>query len=86
MSETARILRPELTLFTAGRGHERCVTRMERRKGVAKRYRTSVDPHVLPSKLEEGRHILEDETEGVFLPVLCVIAEQDTALDVFPGG
>lgn len=43
---------------------------------------TAVDPHVVTSELEEGRDVLEDEAEGVGLPIVCVVREQDAALDV----
>ena len=49
---------------------------------ASKRGLTSVDEHVFTTQLEEGCDILEAELERVGLPVICVIGEQDAALDV----
>ena len=43
---------------------------------------TSIDEHVLSTELEERSDVLEDEPERVGLPVVCIIGEQDAALNV----
>lgn len=42
---------------------------------------TSVDEDIVASKLEEGRHVLEDERERVRLPVIGIVGKLDSSLD-----
>jgi hypothetical protein len=37
----------------------------------------TINVYVVPSKLEEGGHVLEAKFERVGLPVICIIAEFD---------
>jgi hypothetical protein len=59
------------------------VSRSQEEKGDRQGRPTSVNPHVLSSKLKERGDVLEVEEEGIVLPVFRVVAELDTALDVF---
>ena len=40
---------------------------------VAIKGSSAVDVDIISSKLEEGGHVLEDEGEGMGLPVSCII-------------
>lgn len=44
---------------------------------------TAVDPYVVATEFEKGCDVLEDEAERVRLPVVCIVAELDTPLDVY---
>lgn len=43
---------------------------------------TAVDIHVISSELEECGGILEDLSESICLPVVCVVGELDVTLDI----
>lgn len=43
---------------------------------------TSVDEDIVTAQLEERGHVLKDKREGVCLPVVGVVGEQNLALDI----
>jgi len=43
---------------------------------------STVDVDILSSELEERRDVLEDEWEGIRLPVIGIVGEQNISLDI----
>jgi hypothetical protein len=43
---------------------------------------TTIDVHIIATKLEECGGVLEDLLESVCLPVVCVVGELDVTLDI----
>lgn len=44
---------------------------------------SSVDEDIVASKLEERRHVLENKREGIRLPIVGIIGEENLALDIW---